>query len=155
MIRLTKLADYAVVLMAHMAHAPGAVHSAADIAAQTQIPVPTVSKILGLMARAGLLQSHRGLNGGFSLAKEPRAVSIADIVSVVDGPIALTDCMSNDHADCNILSSCQMKGYWRKINSAIAAALDGVTLADLTQTVPNFLTDAEIKAAIGLEETRV
>lgn len=142
MIRLTKLADYAVVLMAHMAENPGAIHSASGIAAATQIPAPTVSKILGAMARAHLLKSHRGLNGGFSLALEPGAITIADIISVVDGPIALTNCMEDSHADCDIVGSCRMPAYWRKINAAIRSALAGVTLADLGHPVPDFLADA-------------
>ncbi|MDA5192393.1 SUF system Fe-S cluster assembly regulator [Govanella unica] len=139
MIRLTKLADYAVVLMAHMAENPGAIHSASGIAAATLIPAPTVSKILGAMARSGLLKSHRGLNGGFELAHEPQDISIAHIVSVVDGPIALTDCTEESHMECDILGSCHMPAYWRKINGAIRHALEGVTLSDLTQTLPDFL----------------
>lgn len=145
MIRLTKLADYAVVLMAHMAENPGAIHSASGIAVATQIPTPTVSKILGAMARARLLNSHRGLNGGFSLAHEPHDISIAHIVAVVDGPIALTECADDDHSGCDIVGSCRMPAYWRKINAAIREALEGVTLADLGTPVPDFLAAFPIK----------
>lgn len=140
MIRLTKLADYAVVLMAHMAENPGVIHSASGIAAATRIPAPTVSKILGAMARAGLLKSHRGLNGGFSLSVALETVSIADIINVVDGPIAVTNCLEDAHADCDILGSCRMPAYWRKINDAIRGALERITLAELTHPVPDFLS---------------
>ena len=139
MIRLTKLADYAVVLMAHMAENPGVIHSASGISVATRIPGPTVSKILGAMARSRLLTSHRGLNGGFALAHDPQDISIAHIVSVVDGPIALTDCTEESHVGCDILGSCHMPAYWRKINGAVRQALEGVTLADLTSPIPDFL----------------
>ena len=141
MIRPSKLADYAVVLMAHMADAPEAVHSASGIAAATQIPAPTVSKILGAMGRSGLLNSRRGLNGGFSLARDAREISVADIVSAVDGPIALTNCIEDAHGDCDILSSCRMRGYWQKINQAVRAALEDVSLAELATPVPEFRAD--------------
>lgn len=152
MIRLTKLADYAVVIMTHMAHRPQDVHSASGLAAATQIPTPTVSKILGAATRAGLLTSHRGLNGGFALGRGPRTISVADIVSAVDGPIALTECVEHGQGDCDILTSCQVRGTWQKINDAIQGALESVTLADLTAPRPDFLGEAlrdERRAAEG------
>lgn len=141
MIRLTRLADYAVVLMAHMAEQPEGVHSASGISAITQIPAPTVSKILGTMARAGILTSHRGLNGGFSLALSPVNITLAAIISAVDGPIALTNCIEDDHADCDILGSCRMRGYWQKINLAVRGALENITLAELSTPVLDFFPD--------------
>lgn len=155
MIRLTKLADYAVVLMAHMAEQPEGIHSASGIAAATQIPAPTVSKILGAMARAGILNSHRGLNGGFSLARAPQDISVTDIVSVVDGPIALTECVEHGHGDCEILTSCRMRGYWQKINDAIQDALKDITLAEFATPVPDFLGEALKAQYSGAEVTHV
>ncbi len=131
MIRLTRLADYAVVLMSHLAANPDDVHNAADVAAGTAIPMPTVSKILGLMGRAKLLRSHRGQGGGFSLARPPSDITVADIVRVVDGPVALTECIEEGPGLCELETSCRVRGYWQKINEAVKRALNDVTLADL------------------------
>ena len=131
MIRLTRLADYAVVLMSHMAYHPDELYNAADTAEATGLPMPTVSKILSLMAKGGLLTSHRGLNGGFKLARIPTEISVADIVCLVDGPIALTECVDNSAGDCNFEMACPARGPWRKINAAVKHALEGVTLAEI------------------------
>ncbi|MBW7835162.1 MAG: SUF system Fe-S cluster assembly regulator [Sphingomonadales bacterium] len=142
MIRLSKLADYAVVLVSHMASDPGLRHSAADLAKLTHIPLPTVSKILGALARGGLLQSHRGLNGGFSLARAPQDVSVADVVNAVEGPIAVTHCLDHGQGDgaCEILATCRMAGYWQRINTAIDGALKGITFAEVSTPLPAELT---------------
>lgn len=138
MIRLSKLADYAVVLMAQMADADAATrHSAAGLADATGIPAPTVSKILGSLGRAGLLASHRGVGGGFALARPPHAITVADIIGAVDGPIAVTHCLEHGAADnCDILDTCRMRGYWTRINAAIEGALGGISLADVTKPYP-------------------
>lgn len=138
MIRLSRLADYAVILMSHLAARPSRVHNAQEVAAETALPAPTVSKILGLMCRADLLASHRGQGGGFSLSRAPSAISVADIVSVVDGPVALTECIEEGPGECNLESACQVRGYWQKINEAIKRALGEVTLADLACPVLTF-----------------
>ncbi len=142
MIRLSKLADYAVVLVSHMATDPSARFSAADLAKLTHIPPPTVSKILGALARGGLLQSHRGLNGGFSLAHAPQDVSVADVVNAVEGPIAVTHCLDHGQGDgaCEILATCRMAGYWQRINTAIDGALKDITFAEVSTPLPAELT---------------
>lgn len=142
MIRLSKLADYAVVLVSHMATDPSARFSATDLAKLTHIPPPTVSKILGALARGGLLQSHRGLNGGFSLARAPQDVSVADVVNAVEGPIAVTHCLDHGQGDggCDILATCRMAGYWQRINTAIDGALKDITFAELSTPLPAELT---------------
>lgn len=141
MIKLTKLADYAVVLMSSIAEHPEAVHAAAEIARDTHIPAPTASKILGAMTRAGLLTSHRGLKGGFSLARPPQDITVADVIGAIDGPIALTNCMEHASGDCDILDSCRVRGYWHRINGAVKAALEGVTLAEISSPIPDYLED--------------
>ncbi len=141
MIKLTKLADYAVVLMSSIAEHPEDVHAAAEIARDTHIPAPTASKILGVMTRAGLLASHRGLKGGFSLARPPQDITVADVIRAIDGPIALTNCMEDASGDCDILDSCRVRGYWHRINAAVKAALDGVTLAEISSPIPDFFGD--------------
>lgn len=142
MIRLSKLADYAVVLVSHMATDPSARFSATDLAKLTHIPPPTVSKILGALARGGLLQSHRGLNGGFSLARAPQDVSVADVVNAVEGPIAVTHCLDHGQGDggCDILATCRMAGYWQRINTAIDGALKDITFAEVSTPLPVELT---------------
>ena len=138
MIRLTRLADYAVKLMSHLAERPSDVHNASEVAASTGLPAPTAAKILGLMTRADLLVSHRGHNGGFSLARPPAAITVADIVVIVDGPVALTECIEAGPGECNLESLCQVRGYWQKINEAVKRALGEVTLADLACPVLTF-----------------
>ncbi|MFZ4689160.1 MAG: SUF system Fe-S cluster assembly regulator [Polymorphobacter sp.] len=133
MIRLTNLADYAVVVMTAAARAPDARLSAARVAEVTTIPAPTVAKLMGTLARAGLLTASRGVAGGFALARAADSISIAAIVEAVDGPIALTNCQSAQAHDCAIEGHCTVRGHWGPINMAVRAALDAVTLADLLQ----------------------
>jgi len=136
MIRLTNLADYGVVLMCSLAAADEKM-SAQDLAASTRIPVATVSKILNLLSRADLLTSHRGLNGGFSLAQAQGAISVANIVEAIDGPIAMTHCVEATNSDCSFDEICVMRPHWHSINSAVRNALLDVKL-DTLVTSPSF-----------------
>ncbi len=133
MIRLSNLADYAVVVMTAAARCDDPRLSAAAVAAHTGIPAPTVAKLMGTLARAGLLVSTRGVAGGFHLARAPAAISIAAIVEAVDGPIALTNCQSGEVATCTLTGSCAVRPHWAPINHAVRDALLAVTLADLLQ----------------------
>lgn len=133
MIRLTNLADYAVVVMTAAARAPATRLSAARVAEATAIPAPTVAKLMGTLARAGLLVASRGVAGGFALARPAAGISIAAIVEAVDGPIALTNCLAGDSHDCAIEGHCTVRSHWGPINRAVRAALDAVTLADLVR----------------------
>lgn len=130
MIRLTNLADYAVVVMTAAARAPDERLSAARVAEVTAIPAPTVAKLMGTLARAELLLASRGVAGGFRLARPAAEISIAAIVEAVDGPIALTSCVGNG-SDCAIEGHCGVRGHWAPINAAVRAALAAVSLADL------------------------
>jgi FeS assembly SUF system regulator len=130
-IRLTNLADYAVVLMTAAAREPELRLSAARAAESTTIPAPTVAKLMGTLARAGLLVASRGVSGGFALARPASDISIADIVEAVDGPIALTACVAPESHDCAIEGVCGVRGHWGPINAAVRAALEQVSLADL------------------------
>jgi FeS assembly SUF system regulator len=144
MIRLTNLADYAVVVMTAAAKSPERRLSAPEVALVTGIPVPTVAKLMGTLARAGLLAASRGAGGGFQFCRPAAEVSIAAIIEAVDGPIALTQCQQhpgqhpadgNAASDCSIGSSCSVRGHWAPINRAVRDALGAVTLADLIQPV--------------------
>ncbi len=139
MIRLSRLADYGVVLMTHVASGAERPQTAAAAAAATRIPEPTASKILKLLARAGLLESQRGINGGFALARDPGEISVAEIVTAVDGPIALTECQEADGA-CSFEETCPTRGNWHKINSAVHRALDEISLADMTAPFAPFVS---------------
>ncbi|TPE60210.1 SUF system Fe-S cluster assembly regulator [Sandaracinobacter neustonicus] len=131
--RLSNLADYGVVVMtaAARAAAEGRLSSAAQVAQLTGIPAPTVAKLMGQLGRAGLLTSQRGVAGGFALAREASAISLADIVEAIDGPIALTHCGQPGADCCNLSTSCQVKPHWAPVNRAVHAALAGVSLAEL------------------------
>lgn len=133
MIRLTNLADYAVVVMAAAAREPGVKLSAARVAELTMIPAPTVAKLMGTLARGGLLTASRGVSGGFTLSRDPANISVMDVVEAVDGPIALTSCAGNDVNDCVMEGHCAIRGHWAPINQAVRGALAAVTLADLVR----------------------
>jgi len=132
MIRLSRLADYSVALMTHIADQPDRLRNGNDLASALRLPAPTVSKLLGKLARAGLLTSYRGVDGGYTLARRPEAITMADIISAVDGPIAMTECIDTTSVGaCTIEGICPARASWQKINDAVRNALAGVTLADV------------------------
>lgn len=132
MIRIGRLTDYGIVLMSHVAANSEADHSASEIAADTRLPLPTVSKLLRRLARGGLLVSHRGAKGGYCLARPPQDISVASIIGAIEGPVALTLCTTLDHTgDCEFEPRCPVRGHWQKINRAVRSALEDVTLADI------------------------
>ena len=112
--RLSSMADYAVVTMSAAARHCGMVRvSAAQLAAETGLPIPTVQKVVSLLTAAGLLRSARGAGGGLKLARPAAAISLADIVEAVEGPIALTACVDNGKHDCGLESACTVRPHWR------------------------------------------
>jgi len=130
MIRLAKLTDYGIALMCHVARAGGGTFSARELADATHIPLPTVSKLLKMLTAAGMLQSQRGVHGGYSLTIDPALTSLADVVAALEGPISLTECEGESSA-CAIEGSCKVKPHWHKINIAVRDALDRLSLADM------------------------
>jgi len=132
MIRLGKLTDYGLVVMSQMARRPQSeLHTARDLAERCRLPLPTVSKLLKLLLQGGLLQSHRGIKGGYSLAREPKLISIADIVTALEGPLALTECNMDVAGLCDLEPSCPIKDNQRLINQVVRGALEKVMLWDL------------------------
>ncbi|HEX8620690.1 MAG TPA: Rrf2 family transcriptional regulator [Allosphingosinicella sp.] len=130
--RLTSLADYAVVMMAAAArHEAGARLSAGLLAAETGVPLPTAQKLMGRLAGAGLLSSARGTGGGFCLARPAGGISLADIIEAVEGPIAMTNCITGSVHDCALEGSCRVKPHLSVANEAVRGALQGVSLATL------------------------
>lgn len=138
--RLSSLADYAVVMMAAAARGPraGACGSArltaTALAGETGVPLPTAQKLVGRLAAAGLVESARGAGGGFRLARPADAISLADIVEAVDGPIALTICVDEDRHDCALDGHCAVKPHWPVVNDAIRGALANVSLLQLSMS---------------------
>ena len=133
MLRLSKLTDYAVVLLGEMARHPGLMQTTPELAQATGIPLPTVEKLSKILSRAGLVRSQRGANGGYRLARDPRQVSVADVITAVDGPIILTECVDSDGAGCVAIAGCPMRGNWDRVNTAVRAALASVSLEEMTQ----------------------
>jgi FeS assembly SUF system regulator len=131
MIRMTKQTDYGFVLLSHLAQAPERVVNAPDLAAETRLPVPMVSKILKLLARHELLRSHRGVKGGYSLARPAADLTAAEIVRALEGPVALTVCIEGTPGECDREAYCQVRGHWQAINVAVDTALGQVTLEQL------------------------
>jgi len=130
MLRLSKLTDYATVILSFMARDKVQAHTAMEIAAATGIALPTVSKILKLLVKAKVLMSTRGAKGGYALARMPEKISVATVISALEGPIALTEC-SISHQGCEQASGCDIRGNWSLINQTIHDALESVTLADM------------------------
>lgn len=131
MIRVSRMADYGVVVLSHIAHKPEELHTAAAISGESQLPLPTVSKLLKQFAHAGVLKSHRGAKGGYSLSRTPEQITVAQIIGAVDGPISLADCLEGQEGVCGLESFCPMRGPWGRVSDAIRDALEGVTLADM------------------------
>jgi len=133
--RLSNLADYAVVTMGAAArHCGGARTSAAALAAETGLPAPTVAKLVSRLTAAGLLRSTRGAHGGLQLARPAAAITLADIVEAVEGPIALSTC--SDGGECAVEGHCAVRPHWPIVNQALRGALAGVSLIQLTQRTP-------------------
>ena len=129
--RLSHLADYAVVLMTAAARrAPGDRLSATELSSETGVPLPTAQKLMGQLAACGLLTSVRGASGGFALARPAKEISLADIVEAVEGPIAMTVC-SGGSTDCALDAHCRVKPHMGLVGNAVRGALGAVSLTSL------------------------
>ena len=133
--KLSHLADYAVVLMTAAARFPaGERLSATALAEETGVPLPTTQKLMGQLAGCGLLKSHRGAGGGFALARPASDISLADIVEAVEGPIAMTQCAGSDEtSDCALDAHCRVKPHMGIVGAKVRGALHAVTLQELAQ----------------------
>lgn len=129
-LKLSKLTDYATVILSLMAKDETRRFNATDIAQQTGIALPTVSKLLKILQKAEILVSVRGVKGGYSLARSPAKISLATIINVLEGPIALTEC-NESHRGCEQAHGCRIQGNWHLINQRVHLALESVTLADM------------------------
>lgn len=133
MFRMSKLTDYGTVVMTYLAQQPGQVCSANEIADGTRVAMPTVSKVLKALARELLVVSRRGAKGGYTLARPPQAISMAQIITAMEGPIGLTECSSMPGI-CSHESCCSIRPNWQRINQGIRTVLEGVTLAEMAES---------------------
>ena len=140
MIKLSRMADYGVVLMTRLAQDAGTLRTAPDLAAAASLPIPTASKILKLLTQEGLLDSHRGTKGGYALARPAAEISVADIIGAVDGPISLTECGDSEGVNCDFEALCPTRTNWQRISEAVAGALRSVSLAEMAFPDLNFMT---------------
>ena len=136
MIRITREADYGILLMTGLAQAEGQPRSAAALAQQRRLPLPMVGKILKALTRAGLLNSQRGAQGGYSLARPASKISAADIIGALEGPLAITECSSERHDGCARQDHCEVSGHWPRINQAIYTALQSISLEEMSRPHP-------------------
>lgn len=130
MLRISKLTDYATVILASLASAPDRLHAAAKVAEHTRLSLPTVSKLLKELQHAGLVRSTRGARGGYQLTRPPSAISVAAILDALEGPVAITECSGKD-SHCGIEHVCRVARAWQRVNAAIRRALSEITLAQL------------------------
>ena len=130
MIRITKQTDYGIVLLTHLAGNSERHFNAPDLAHEAHLPLPMVSKILKILVRERILRSHRGVKGGYSLAREASAITMAEIIAALEGPIAITECI-DDGGPCSHQTVCGVRTNWQRINDALLTALTGITLAEM------------------------
>lgn len=150
MLRVSKLTDYGTVMMTHMARLPERIYTATEVSAAVHIAMPTVSKMLKVLAKDGLLISHRGAKGGYALARRPEEISVAEIIIAIDGPIAFTEC-SGAHRLCAQERSCTIRGNWQLINRTVQIALSEVSLAQMIKPV----TPQKFRVSSALPRSKV
>ena len=137
MLRMSKLTDYGTLVLAQLATKQGRLASAHQVASDTRLSVPTVSKLLKSLVRGGLAVSRRGARGGYALSRPAEEISAAEILDALEGPLAITECSSAPGL-CELEHRCPVGGAWQRINRSIRQALDEVSLADLQRpTGPN------------------
>jgi FeS assembly SUF system regulator len=135
MLRVTKLADYGVLIMTQFAVRPDATQNAKDVARSVRVPLPMASKILKILTREGLLSSHRGTKGGYSLTQEPKEISVAAVIRALEGPIAVTECNDAANGECDLEHGCPMRANWHRINQAIQEALERISLDEMMKPI--------------------
>lgn len=138
MLRMSKLTDYSIVILAHVAAGPaGTTFTARTLATSSGLPLPTVGKVLKALCRGGLLTSQRGARGGYRLSRGPDQISVLDVIAVLEGPVAVTACSRPAAgAVCDIEAACPVRSNWRLINDRVVAALGDLTLAEMTTPIP-------------------
>lgn len=144
MLRMTRQADYGIVLLRFLAqhHDEDVSWNAKDLAGEVHLPLPMVSKILKLLARANLLTSTRGVKGGYRLVRSPEAITVTEVIEALEGPIAITDCTSAEDINCDIAAMCAVRSNWTTINRVVRAALDEISLSQMAAPMRRALATA-------------
>jgi len=148
MLRLTKLTDYGILLLTHIAADETRLFASNDLSNATRVPSPTVSKVLQTLLGAGLLESIRGAKGGYRLARSSAEISVREIIDCFEGDIALTECNLDDNA-CDQLSVCATQNNWKRINEAVRGALDNISLKDMTEK--DFMPVFSIRKSVPIQ----
>ncbi len=149
MLRISKLTDYGIVLLARLAQEPlGATLTAREMAEASALPLPVVSKMLKALVGAGLLCSQRGVKGGYQLRREPATLTVAALIEALEGPVALVACTAGP-GNCEQEGCCTVREPWQRINNAVRATLESVTLAELLPA--NVSANAKL---LAIEATR-
>ena len=147
MIRINRLTDYAIVVLVDMTRSDG-VRTAQALAEDTGVPLPTVAKLMKALGKAGIVVSHRGAMGGYTLGAEAKDISVATIIEAIEGPIAINTCLDETSDACGLNSLCSMHANWDRINTVIRDALSEVSLWEMAEAGPNpFLGDIPALAA--------
>ena len=146
MLRVSKLTDYAVVVLTRLSEAGPcddcSVQTSPAISALTGVPEPTVAKVLKALGTSGLVLSQRGARGGYRLSRPLETISVADVIAAVDGPIALTACVDGGPGGCDVRGMCAVKGRWDLVNDSIRQALGAISLADMRDaSIPMMFRD--------------
>ncbi len=140
MLRITKQTDYGILLLTHLAASESSERlSTKDLADRTRLPLPTVSKALKVLVRAGILKSHRGVQGGYELTAPPRDITLDVLVAALEGPVAMTECSDAQGGDCRLEGQCHVQVNWQRINDVVQHALSQVTLAEMVQPFPSLV----------------
>jgi FeS assembly SUF system regulator len=139
------MTDYAVVVLSQMARSDGRVFAAPDLADATGLPLPSVSKVLRLLALGRLIESRRGAAGGYVLARSSAEINVAQIIGALEGPVSLTACVDGAEGSCKVETLCPLRGHWDLLNRAVRGALEQVSLADLAATAPDFIASPDAK----------
>ncbi len=156
MFRLSKITDYGIVILADLARREAELgletpchesFTAREIAEHVTLPIPVVSKVLKALARAGILDSQRGSKGGYALASRPEEINVADMITALDGPLALTQCSAGPSL-CDHETSCAVRTPWQVINQVVHNALSSITLSDLIN--PDFIAHQSAGSLLGV-----
>jgi FeS assembly SUF system regulator len=151
MLRLSKLTDYAVVVLLRLGQ-DDQVRTTPCLSALTGVPEPTVAKVLKLLTACDMVSSARGPRGGYRLAAPLERISVADVIAAIDGPIALTACVDGGSGLCEVQTTCGVRGRWNVVNEAIRAALDSISLADLNRHPAPFQRVAAAPLSVSIAE---
>ena len=152
MLKIAKLTDYGTLLMTTLALEPSSVLNAQELATRSHVAAPTVAKLLKLLVKGGLVESTRGAHGGYRLARDATTITVADVVTALEGPIAITACARHG-GGCTIEGSCTSRSNWRLIDDAVRDALSAVTLAQMAQprTRPKLVKPVPLSAIAAHE----